>query len=65
MRIFFLTFDRVKSDDTYEMHDQIYAPLELPPSLAVAGDPGSIGSNKSYQKIKEINKIIKKYIKFF
>jgi hypothetical protein len=55
----------VKSDDTYEMHDQIYAPLELPPSLAVAGDPGSIESNKNYQKIKEINKIIKKYIKFF
>lgn len=53
MRIFLLTFDRVKSDDTYEMHDQTNAPLELPPSLAVAGDPLSIGSETNFQKIKK------------
>lgn len=35
------------SNDTYGMHDQINAPLELPPFQSVARDPGSILSEKT------------------
>lgn len=43
-----ITFHQVKSDDTYEMHGQANAPLELPPSLVVAPDPESFVSDKVY-----------------
>ena len=45
-----ITFRQVKSNGTDEMHDQIYAPLEFPPSLSVALDPGSFESEKIIQK---------------
>lgn len=35
------------SNDTYGMHDQINAPLGLPPFQSVAWDPGSILSKKT------------------
>jgi len=46
--MFIVTFDQVMSDDTYEMHDQTNAPLELPPSQVVAGDPVSFVSDKMF-----------------
>lgn len=35
----FYTFGLVMSNDTCEMHDQINAPLELPPFQVAAWDP--------------------------
>lgn len=45
---FIVTFDQVMPDDTYEKHDQTNAPLELPPSQVVAGDPVSFVSDKMF-----------------
>lgn len=51
-RVSIVTFHQVTSDDTYEMHDQANAPLELPPSQIVAWDLVSFVSDKSIYKFK-------------
>ena len=41
----FYTFGLVMSDDTYEMHDQVSAPLGPPPFQVAAWDPWSVVSD--------------------
>ncbi len=59
--MFIVTFGQVTSDDTYEMHDQANAPLELPPSQVVAWDPVSFVSDKSVlNRTEKRPKLLKK-----
>lgn len=48
-----LTFDQVTLDDTYEMHDQTNAPLELLPSQVVVWDPESFVSANVNKRTKQ------------
>lgn len=48
------TFDQVKSNDTYGMHDPTNAPVELPPYPLVVWD---LGSFLSEEHVKEINEL--------